>query len=98
MFDFIRALLESLEADMTRVVLDDVHGRGIGSTMYVRRADGEIAVPCYPPDAIALAVRAGVPIYATAEALRQARPVPPPMPDTRDVGSWVDGVKPGDFR
>lgn len=92
-FDFVRALLTSLEMGMTRVVLDDVGGHGIGGTVYVRCAGAEVAVPCYPPDALALALRAGVPIYATSAALTHAKSnvADPALTD------WLEQVKPDDF-
>ena len=55
----------------------------------------ELPVPCYPPDAIALALRAGVPIYATAAALSHADPAPP-APGV--VTAWLDQVRPDDFQ
>jgi hypothetical protein len=73
-FDFVRALLSSLEAGVTRVVLEDVGGEG-----------------SYPPDAIALALRMGIPIYATHDALAHAEPSPPPPADA--VSEWLERVR-----
>ena len=47
-------------------------------------------MPCYPPDALALVLRTGVPIYATAAALS------PAQPDVA-VSDWLEHVKPDDF-
>jgi len=55
-----------------------------------------VPVPCYPPDAIALALRAGIPIYATHDALAHAEPSPPPPADA--VSEWLERVRPADFR
>jgi bifunctional DNase/RNase len=88
-FDFVRALLDSFEAGVARIVL----GEGIAGLVYVGWGGAELPVPCYPPDAIALALRAGVPIYATAAALSHADPTP--LPDT--LGAWLDRVRPDDF-
>jgi bifunctional DNase/RNase len=93
--DFVGALLGSFEAGITRVVLDDVQGEGIAGLVYVGWGGAELPVPCYPPDAIALALRAGVPIYATAAALAHARPAP--VPAAGEVAAWLDGVRPQDF-
>jgi bifunctional DNase/RNase len=94
-FDFVRALLDSFEAGVARIVLDDVQGEGISGLVYVGWGGAELPVPCYPPDAIALALRAGVPIYATAAALSHAEPAPPVSPDA--VSAWLDRVRPDDF-
>jgi bifunctional DNase/RNase len=94
-FDFVAALLGSFEAGLTRVVLDDVQGEGIAGLVYVGWGGAELPVPCYPPDAIAMALRTGVPIYATAAALEHAEPAP--VPESGEVTAWLDGVRPGDF-
>jgi bifunctional DNase/RNase len=91
--DFVRALLNSFEAGVARIVLDDVQGEGIAGVVYVGWGGAELPVPCYPPDAIALALRAGVPIYATAAALSHAEPAP--LPD--QLGPWLERVRPDDF-
>ena len=52
--------------------LEDVQGEGISGIVYVGAGGSELPVPCYPPDAIALALRAGIPIYATPDALGYA--------------------------
>ena len=95
-FDFVRALLDSFEAGVVRIVLDDVQGEGIEGLVYVGWGGGELPVPCYPPDAIALALRAGIPIYATHDALSHAEPSPPPPADA--VSEWLERVRPVDFR
>jgi len=94
-FDFVGALLGSFEAGVARIVLDDVQGEGIAGLVYVGWGGGELPVPCYPPDAIALALRAGVPIYATAAALAHAEPAPPPP---GAITAWLDSVRPDDFQ
>ena len=87
-------LLDSFEAGLARIVLDDVQGEGIAGLVYVGRGGAELPVPCYPPDAIALALRAGVPIYATAAALSHAEP---PSPAAGAVEAWLETVRPEDF-
>lgn len=90
-YEFVQALLEACRATPTRVVLDDVDGAGIGGCVYVRLAGSELGIPCYPPDALALAVRARLPVYATAAALAHAEPLSP-QPDgpggPRTPGRW----------
>jgi bifunctional DNase/RNase len=92
--DFVRALLNSFEAGLARIVLDDVQGEGIAGLVYVGWGGTELPVPCCPPDAIALALRAGVPIYATPAALSHAEPAP--LLDS--VGPWLERVRPDDFQ
>ena len=70
--------------------------RGISAVL---ERDGlELALPCHPADALALAVRARAPILAQDSALALARPAPPSTPDAGDhVRQWLDRVSPGDF-
>lgn len=97
-YDFVRALFLALDGDLTRVVLEDAGGRGIGGRVYVRSGESELGVPCYAPDALALALRANVPVYATADALaRSERVMPGKRDEPPDVAQWLAHVRPGDF-
>ena len=111
-FDLVESLLARFRALLIRVVLDGGEG-GISGRVYVRTEAGEDGVPCHPSDALALATRAGVPIFAAEGALRYACP-PPIGPgagsdarplrecleeaDTRTLHEWLEGVTPEDFR
>lgn len=95
-FDFVRGLLAAFDAHTVRIVIEDVNGQGVGGLVCLRRADGDVAVPCYPPDALALALRTGVPIYATPEALGRAGG-PPAHARDEEVARWLDELKPDDF-
>jgi len=99
-YDFILSVLCTCQATITRVVLDDAVGKGIGALIYLRQAEQEQCFPCYPPDALALAQRAKVPIYATAKVLVHAQSVSAPAtprPGPVDVSVWLERVKPEDF-
>jgi len=98
-YDFIESLLCTFQAAVRRVVLDDAEGKGIGALIYLRRAEAELSLPCYPPDALALALRAGVPIYATAKALAHAQSLSAPgtLPPGPAELLWLERVKPEDF-
>jgi bifunctional DNase/RNase len=99
-YDFMRRLLEVLQTTATRVVLDAVQGEGLDGLVYVQQAEAERGIPCYAPDALVLALRANLPIYATAEALAYAERLSP-SPGTFDEGGevrqWLAQVRPEDF-
>jgi len=99
-YDFIRRLLDALQATATRVVLDIVQGEGLDGFIYIQQAESERGIPCYASDALALALRANIPIYATAEALTYAERLSP-APSTFDAGGdvrqWLEQVRPEDF-
>jgi bifunctional DNase/RNase len=99
-YDFIQSLLEALQTTATRIVLDAMQGERIGSYIYFRRAASDVVVPCYAPDALALALRTNLPIYATAAALAHAEPLSssPSTPEAHgEVSQWLEQVKPEDF-
>jgi bifunctional DNase/RNase len=99
-YDFIRRLLDALQATATRVVLDIVQGEGLDGLIYIQQAESERGIPCYASDALALALRANIPIYATAEALAYAErlSLSPSMFDaSREVRQWLEQVRPEDF-
>ena len=101
-YDFIESSLSALQAAMTRVVLDDAGASGIRARIWLERADVCLTIPCYPPDALGLALRAKVPIYATAAVLAHAMPLTTtddvPRPGLPEVRRWLEGVSPDDFQ
>ena len=99
-YDFIQSLLEVLQTTGTRIVLDAMQGERIISYIYLRRSASDVIVPCYAPDALALALRTNLPIYATAAALAHAEALSssPSTPDAHgEVWQWLEQVKPEDF-
>jgi bifunctional DNase/RNase len=99
-YDFIQALLDAVHVPMSHVLLDDQGGTGVSGFIYCRRAESDVGVPCYIPDALALALRMQRPIYATAEALVHAEPLLPAASahgEPSDVQQWLERVRPEDF-
>jgi bifunctional DNase/RNase len=99
-YDFMQSLLAACQITATRVVLDEVQGERIGSYISCQRATSEVVVPCYAPDALALALRANLPIYATAAALAHAEHLscsPSPLDARGEMTQWLAQVKPEDF-
>jgi bifunctional DNase/RNase len=99
-YDFIQALMDAVHAPMTHVVLDDTEGKGVSGFIYCRRAESDVGVPCYVPDALALALRMQRPIYATVAALVHAELLPPSASahgEPSDVQQWLAQVRPEDF-
>ena len=78
-------------------MLEDIEGQGVGALVHVRQGESETVVTCYPPDAVALAIREQLPIYATEAALDHAVPISPPPTEPGEVTDWLDHVRPQDF-
>jgi bifunctional DNase/RNase len=100
LYEFIQLLLSALQATATYVVLDEVTGQGILGFIYVQGVKTGRRIPCYAPNAMALALQAKIPIYATAKALAHAEPTAPSpgAANEEDVRQWLAQVKPEDFQ
>ncbi len=70
--DLAIRLLEKLSADIGRVVIDDITDHRFHATIHLHTSQGDLALEANPGDAVALALRAEVPIYATEEVISQA--------------------------
>ena len=70
--DLALRVLEKLSAKLERVVIDDVAGDASAATLHLTSSEGEITIAARPGDAVALAVRAEAPIYATEDVLARA--------------------------
>jgi bifunctional DNase/RNase len=97
---FIKSLLDALLTTPTDVVLDDFPERGFMAFIHVQRAGTIMSVPCYAPDALALAAQMKTPIYATTRAPAHAE-ARSPLRNVLAVGeglqAWLARVRPTDF-
>jgi hypothetical protein len=67
--DLALRLLERLSARLDRVVVDSVSVAHPHATLHLQAAEGEVEMDARPGDAIALALRADVPIHVKDEIL-----------------------------
>ncbi len=105
-FELTEQLIGHLQAEVRRAHLEGDE-RGISAGLVLERDGLEMAIPCHPADALALAVRAGKPIMAHDSALAHARSAPVSNPDDAAgeppptaldaVQAWLDQVRPADF-
>jgi len=100
LYEFIQGLLRAFHATATYIVLDAVIGRGILGFICNQGPKTGQSIPCYAPNALALAYQAQIPIYATAKALAHAEPSAPSHNgvDAEDIQQWLAQVKPEDFQ
>lgn len=67
--DLTLSLLSTFRSHLRRVIISDFKENTYYATLYLETDGKEITVDSRPSDAIALALRAGVPIYANNKAL-----------------------------
>ena len=83
--DLMASVLDTLGARLNAVTIVDVQGTTFFATLQLTRVDGsKTELDCRPSDAIALAVRKGVPIYAREQVIDTAT-----MPDFQKVEQAV---------
>ena len=72
--DLALSFLSTFHSRLRRVIISDLKENTYYATLYLEADGKELTLDSRPSDAIALALRAGVPIYANDKALEGARP------------------------
>jgi bifunctional DNase/RNase len=91
MYRLIQELLLKL-GGVLRVAMIDASSDNtpLGLLIIRRENEGEIHQSCHPADAIAMAVRTQVPLYATSRALK--------LGSWKSIQPWLETVTPQDFQ
>ena len=76
--DLALSFLSTFHSRLRRVIISDLKDNTYYATLYLEVDGKELTLDSRPSDAIALALRAGVPIYANDKALGRTRPGGPP--------------------
>jgi len=98
--DLMRDLLSSLDVSVDRIVVTQLRERTFYAEIQMTQDGESIVVSSRPSDAIALAVRATVPIFADEEVMAEAG-IEIEDDDEQEVEQFkefLDSVSPEDFR
>lgn len=100
--DLIKNILESVEAKVEKVVVNDLRDNTFFALIHLRLGEEEITVDSRPSDAIALALRVSAPIFVEEDVVRRAKSVEPAVKeaaadDQEKLKEWLDNIKPEDF-
>jgi bifunctional DNase/RNase len=87
--DLLRGILEQLGSDLVKVVISDMNNGTYFSTLHLVRDGNPLTVDARPSDAIALALRAHVPIYVSGTVLKKK--------SNENLDAWLEKLKPKDF-
>jgi len=87
--DLLQHILDRLHASVKRVVVHDVRENTFFAAIYLDIDGREVMLDARPSDAIALALRARVPIYARRDLLAAS--------ESERVQAWLEDLKPTDF-
>lgn len=70
--DLIKSIMERLDADLDRVVIDDLWNTTYYAKLYLKVGKTEIEIDARPSDSVALAVRFDAPIFVSDGILDQS--------------------------
>jgi len=82
--DLVLSILETLEAQVERVIISDLRNNTYYAIIQVRRKSRLLDVDARPSDAIALAVRQGIQIFVEEDVLRKGAYTSDELPDIED--------------
>jgi uncharacterized protein len=107
--DLLRNVLIELGAEVVQVIITDLQEHTFFAELHLRVGGVTHVVSCRPSDAVALAVRAGTPLFAADQVLAVAGKVPEPegsdaeeddgSPDEilEEFRAFIEDVRPEDF-
>jgi bifunctional DNase/RNase len=100
--DLLSDMLGELEVECTRVSVTELRENTFYASISLRAAGRDVEIDSRPSDALALAVRAGAPIFAADEVIAEsAIEFEHDVEDTEEVvekfKDFLDSVKPDDF-
>lgn len=98
--DLLKTIIDKMSAHVTQIVINDLKEGTFYAQIHMSADSSDMLIDARPSDAIALAVRTKVPIYADSSVLDQAAIVSE-MGEDEEVErfrEFLDNVRPEDFK
>jgi uncharacterized protein len=97
--DLIKNLLLHLNADIEKIVVNDLKENTFYASIYMRINGESMRLDSRPSDAIALALRMDAPIYVTDEVIENSRNITLDKEnlDPEEVKKWLESLNPEDL-
>ncbi len=76
--DLLKIVVEEMGGSLSHILISELREAVFHANLYVKLDDEPIVIDCRPSDAIALAVRAKVPIYVADQVMQEAGLAPEP--------------------
>jgi bifunctional DNase/RNase len=98
--DLLKNLADALGARVERTVVDNLKENTYFATIHLSVGGEQRRLDARPSDAIALALRAGAPIFVTRDVLSRSRVIEleeEGLGDPEQWRQWLDHIQPGDF-
>jgi len=87
--DLLKSTLDHLGVDLVKVVINDMNNSTYYANLYLSQGESLLTVDARPSDAIALALRAHVPIFVSEAVLKKK--------SSENLDTWLEKLKPKDF-
>jgi len=100
--DLLKNILQEFGVNVTKVVISEFKGDTFYAVTHITVEDKELEIDCRPSDAIALAVRAKIPIYCTQKTLQSAAnqgllKQRSDLDEPDSLKGWLESLKADDF-
>ncbi len=98
--DLLKGLLDELGTRVDRIVIDDLRDGTFYATIHLQGPSRTHTISSRPSDAIALAIRAGAPIFAVDQVLNEAAVVMQDDDEDQEVErfrEFLEKISPDDF-
>jgi bifunctional DNase/RNase len=97
--DLLRNVIQDLQAKIVKIVVSDLKENTFFALIYLQRNGEFIVVDARPSDAIALALRAHVPIFVEDAVIDNARSldISPEKADSERLQKWLESLDPDDL-
>ena len=98
--DLITDIISQLEAKIDRVVINEIIDNTFYAMLELSSKDGDkFQIDSRPSDAIAVSVRADVPIYVSESVMEKAKMVNAEKDEaeTKEFQDFIDNINPDDF-
>lgn len=97
--DLLHSTLETLGTEVEKIVISDLRDNTFYALIHLSRNGEQLQMDARPSDAIALAVRAGAPIFVSKPVLEKAQAVDlaSQATDEEKLRKWLEEVSPEDL-
>lgn len=97
--DLLQSLLGASGATVSKVVVSDLRDNTYFAVIHLRVGRKEHAIDARPSDALALALRAGAPIFVEESVLDQAKSIDDEkdISDSERLKKWFENLDPDEF-
>jgi uncharacterized protein len=96
--DLLKNVIEQLQGKVSHILISELRDQVFYAIIYVDVKGQLMEIDSRPSDAIAIAVRAKVPIFVSDEVMDQAGVLPEPDIDEEEMGTAANGEDLGAFR